>query len=54
MIFIILGPEADGSHFENAKVAFQKGSGAAAAAEFIEGKHTMEYVDHREKATASV
>ncbi|GFZ47800.1 hypothetical protein JCM24511_05547 [Saitozyma sp. JCM 24511] len=54
MIFIVLGPEADGSHFEQAKVAFQEGSGAAGTAELVdgrvEGKPHMDHVENREKS----
>lgn len=38
MVFIVLGPEAQGSHFENAKVSFQKGAGAAYANDLVENK----------------
>ena len=34
----LLGPESDGSHFEQAKVAFQDGAGKAYGKEFVEGK----------------
>jgi len=53
MIFIVLGPEADGSHFEQAKVAFQDGAGATYAADLVdhpelEGKQVHEHVEHAE------
>jgi SHS family lactate transporter-like MFS transporter len=54
MVFVVLGPEADGSHFEQAKVAFQEGSGAAGTAELVdgrvEGKPHMDHVENREKS----
>ncbi|RXK36287.1 MFS transporter, SHS family, lactate transporter [Tremella mesenterica] len=36
LIFAFLGPEADHSHFEKAKVAFQQGAGAEATTELVE------------------
>lgn len=35
----LLGPESDGSHFEQARVAFQDGAGAAYGAELVKGQH---------------
>jgi SHS family lactate transporter-like MFS transporter len=59
MICVVLGPEADGSHFEQARVAFQKGSGAAAATELLERGHIeekpqMDHVENVEKASTAV
>lgn len=34
----LLGPESDGSHFEQAKVAFQDGAGKAYGRELVETK----------------
>lgn len=42
LVFVILGPESDGSHFENAKVAFQDGAGAARGRDLVEGAHRGE------------
>ncbi|KAL7419353.1 hypothetical protein Q5752_006191 [Cryptotrichosporon argae] len=44
---VLLGPEADGSHFEQAKVAFQRGGGAVAPDELLgrDGKPTTEHVE---------
>lgn len=38
-IFLFIGPEADGSHFEQAKVAFQEGGGTAEPSEFVRPDH---------------
>jgi hypothetical protein len=38
LLMTLLGPEYDGSHFEQAKVAFQDGAGKAYGKEFVEGK----------------
>lgn len=38
-IFLFLGPEADGSHFDQAKVAFQEGGGTAEPADFVRADH---------------
>lgn len=38
-IFLFLGPEADGSHFEQAKVAFQEGGGNAEPGDFVRADH---------------
>jgi len=34
----LLGPESDGSHFEQAKVAYQDGAGAAYGKEYVDNK----------------
>jgi hypothetical protein len=38
VVMIILGPEAHGSHFEQAKVAYQKGAGATDFRELVDGQ----------------
>jgi hypothetical protein len=38
LLMTLLGPESDGSHFEQAKVAFQDGAGRVHGKELIEGK----------------
>ncbi|GMK58600.1 hypothetical protein CspeluHIS016_0600420 [Cutaneotrichosporon spelunceum] len=38
-LFLFLGPEADGSHFDQAKVAFQEGGGTAEPSEFVRADH---------------
>lgn len=38
LLCTFLGPESDGSHFEQARVAFQHGAGAAYGAELVERK----------------
>lgn len=38
LVCTLLGPESDGSHFEQARVAFQDGAGAAYGAELVSGK----------------
>jgi SHS family lactate transporter-like MFS transporter len=38
-IFLFIGPEADGSHFDQAKVAFQEGGGTAEPADFVRPDH---------------
>ncbi|ORY30339.1 major facilitator superfamily domain-containing protein [Naematelia encephala] len=54
LVCALLGPEADGAHFEQARVAFQDGSGAAAPTELVDGvrQHAdlKVEVDHVEKA----
>lgn len=35
LLCTFLGPESDGSHFEQARVAFQHGAGAAYGAELV-------------------
>lgn len=39
LFWVILGPEADGAHFEEAKVAIQDGAGEAAAADAIRARN---------------
>lgn len=36
MVCIVLGPEAQGAHFENARVAIQKGAGKAVGRDLVE------------------
>lgn len=50
LVFTILGPEADGAHFEQAKVSYQQGSGAAAGRELLDGNLAKADVDHLERA----
>jgi hypothetical protein len=38
LLMTLLGPESDGSHFEQAKVAYQSGAGAAYGRELVETK----------------
>jgi hypothetical protein len=38
LLMTLLGPESDGSHFEQAKVAYQDGAGAAYGRELVEPK----------------
>jgi hypothetical protein len=38
LLMTLLGPESDGSHFEQAKVAFQDGAGRVHGKELIDGK----------------
>ncbi|CAD6584508.1 MAG: hypothetical protein TREMPRED_003853 [Tremellales sp. Tagirdzhanova-0007] len=37
LVFVTLGPEAQGSHFEQAKVAFQEGAGKVDQSELVDG-----------------
>ena len=39
LVFVMLGPEAHGSHFEQARVGFQDGSGVAATTELVDGHY---------------
>jgi len=53
ILMVFLGPEAHGSHFEQAKVAFQKGAGATDQRELVDGVRDAmgkPTVDHLEKA----
>jgi SHS family lactate transporter-like MFS transporter len=53
ILMIFLGPEAHGSHFEQAKVAFQRGAGAADQRDFVDGERDAEgkpTMDHLELA----
>ena len=52
LIFAFLGPEAHGSHFEQAKVAIQDGAGRAAAVELVDHHGDKHESDHVEKAGA--
>jgi hypothetical protein len=36
LVCTLFGPESDGSHFEQAKVAYQHGAGAAYGAELVD------------------
>jgi SHS family lactate transporter-like MFS transporter len=45
VICVFLGPEANGANFEQAKVSYQDGAGAARAADLVKAK-----TDHREEA----
>jgi hypothetical protein len=50
LLMTLLGPESDGSHFEQAKVAFQDGAGKAYGKELVEhkgaeGKNVSEHVE---------
>jgi SHS family lactate transporter-like MFS transporter len=38
LLMVLLGPESDGSHFEQAKVAFQDGAGKASGRELVDPK----------------
>lgn len=38
LVCVLLGPESDGSRFEQARVGFQSGAGAAYGAELVDGK----------------
>jgi hypothetical protein len=38
LLCTLLGPESDGSHFEQAKVAYQHGAGAVNGRELVEPK----------------
>jgi len=38
LLMTLLGPESDGSHFEQAKVAYQDGAGAAYGKEYVDNK----------------
>lgn len=51
MVCVILGPEADGSRFEQAKVAFQDGSGAEDPADLLGSKTNVpgDHVENTEK-----
>jgi len=42
LVFIVLGPEANGAHFEQAKVSFQDGAGKAKATEFVSDRRRFE------------
>jgi len=42
LVCVFFGPESDGSHFEQAKVAYQNGAGAAYGAELVERKDGVE------------
>lgn len=49
LLCVLLGPEADGAHFENAKVAYQRGAAVQTGAGLTEvDKHEMKHVDHVE------
>ena len=53
IVCVILGPEADGSRFEQARVGYQKGAGGAEVTDLFEGderktKAAMEQVEHAE------
>jgi hypothetical protein len=41
IVFVFLGPESDGSHFENAKVAYQDGAGVARGRDLVEHRRGM-------------
>lgn len=41
LFWVILGPDADGAHFEEAKVAIQDGAGEAAAADAMRARNRM-------------
>lgn len=45
LVWTILGPDADGSHFEQAKVAFQSGAGETTTTALVE-KHDREHVEN--------
>lgn len=47
LLMTLLGPDADGSHFENAKVAYQSGAGGQRTAELVDGaeKHHSHHVE---------
>ncbi|TXT13154.1 hypothetical protein VHUM_01555 [Vanrija humicola] len=55
MLWLFLGPEADGAHFEQAKTAFQEGGGLAESPDFVapppghEGKHAHEHVEDKKE-----
>lgn len=41
ILCVILSPEAQGAHFENAKVSYQRGAGEAVGRDLVEkGQHT--------------
>lgn len=48
----ILGPESDGAHFEQARVAFQTGAGAAKGNDLIAGGRNGEAMDDMDKPNA--
>lgn len=54
MVCVILGPEADGAHFEQAHVAYQQGAGGSAGKDLVmdhgEGKAAVEQVEHAPSA----
>lgn len=49
LVMIIIGPEADASHFEHAKVAYQSGAGASTGRELMEAEHDRKHEETREK-----
>jgi SHS family lactate transporter-like MFS transporter len=51
-LFLIFGPEADGSHFERAKVAFQAGGGAAVQTDYVHHHHNT-HRGHRHEKNAT-
>jgi SHS family lactate transporter-like MFS transporter len=49
MVCVFLGPEANGAHFENAKVGFQAGGGATAHTDLVRNMDEDKAVtDHQE------
>jgi hypothetical protein len=52
LLMTMLGPEADGSHFEQAKVAFQRGAGAVDQRALVDGHNVKGTVEHHEASEA--
>lgn len=58
LVFIFLGPEANGAHFEQAKVSFQDGAGKTRATDLVSDRRRFEAdmlekgrdVEHAERA----
>lgn len=54
MVFVVLGPEAHGSHFEHAKVATQADAGLAVTTEFVKRRESFDGKEKQEHAEEKV
>ncbi|WWC86814.1 uncharacterized protein L201_001693 [Kwoniella dendrophila CBS 6074] len=50
IVCVIFGPEADGAHFEQAKVAFQQGGGEADPTEMFDNKQDTQHIEKNMQA----